>query len=121
MCRLSHHATPSLQHIEEPYLDLETATTYQLTACYNVTVDCRASDMVARITTNKIFNGKVYAKNRPNSCVADVVNDLEFDLRLGYHDLNCDVRQDALGRFSTDIIIQVKLQQTRNLSVFTVM
>jgi hypothetical protein len=83
--------------------------------------------MVARITTNKIFNGKVYAKNRPNSCVADVVNDLEFDLRLGYHDLNCDVRQDALGRFSTDIIIQVNLQQPRNLScsdareVFTVM
>ena len=63
--------------------------------------------MVARIRTNKIFNGKVYAKNRPNSCVADVVNDLEFDLKLGYHDLNCDVRQDALGRFSTDIIIQV--------------
>ena len=65
--------------------------------------------MVARIRTNKIFNGKVYAKNRPNSCVADVVNDLEFDLKLGYHDLNCDVRQDALGRFSTDIIIQVKV------------
>jgi hypothetical protein len=63
--------------------------------------------MVARVRTNKIFNGKVYAKNRPNSCVTDVVNNLEFDLRLGYHDLNCDVRQDALGRFSTDIIIQV--------------
>ena len=109
MCRLSHHATSSLLHIEEPYLDLESATTYQLTSCYNVTVDCRASDMVARIRTNKIFNGKVYAKNRPNSCVADVVNDLEFDLKLGYHDLNCDVRQDALGRFSTDIIIQVKV------------
>ncbi|PSN46405.1 hypothetical protein C0J52_15905 [Blattella germanica] len=106
VCRLSHHATPSLQHIEEPYLDLDAATTYQLTACYNVTVDCRASDMVARIRTNKVFNGKVYAKNRPNSCVADIVNDLEFDLRLGYHDLNCDVKQDALGRFSTDIIIQ---------------
>ncbi|XP_069677667.1 uncharacterized protein [Periplaneta americana] len=106
VCRLSHHAAPSLQHIEEPYLELEAATTHQLTACYNVTVDCRASDMVARIRTNKVFNGKVYAKNRPNSCVADVVNDLEFDLRLGYHDLNCDVKQDALGRFSTDIIIQ---------------
>ncbi|GLG93638.1 Uncharacterized protein GBIM_00994 [Gryllus bimaculatus] len=106
VCRLSHHAVSSLQHVEEPYLDLEGATTHQLTSCYNVTINCRASDMVARVQTNKVFNGKVYAKNRPNSCVADVVNSLEFDLRLGYHDLNCDVKQDSHGRYSTEIIIQ---------------
>ncbi|XP_066995451.2 uncharacterized protein [Anabrus simplex] len=106
VCRLSHHAAPSLHYIEEPYLDLEQATTHQMTSCYNVTIDCRATDMVARVQTNKVFNGKVYAKNRPNSCVADVVNSLEFDLRLGFHDLNCDVKRDPLGRYSSEIIIQ---------------
>lgn len=55
----------------------------------------------------QVFNGKVYAKSRPNSCVADVVNSLDFQLKLGYHDLNCDVKQDAPGKFSADIIIQV--------------
>ncbi|XP_034231459.1 uncharacterized protein LOC117639693 [Thrips palmi] len=106
VCRLSHHAAPSLQHIEEPYLELDKAITYQLTACYNVTIDCRGTDMVARVQTNKVFNGKVYAKSRPNSCVSDVVNSLDFQLKLGYHDLNCDVKQDAPGKFSADIIIQ---------------
>ena len=28
--------------------------------------------MVATITTNKIFSGKIYAKENPNSCVVDV-------------------------------------------------
>ena len=28
--------------------------------------------MVATITTNKIFTGKIYAKENPNSCVVDV-------------------------------------------------
>ncbi len=46
--------------------------TFELSSCYNVTIDCRSSDMVATITTNKIFTGKIYAKENPNSCVVDV-------------------------------------------------
>nr|CAD7200056.1 unnamed protein product [Timema douglasi] len=106
VCRLSHHATASLHHIDEPYLDLEDVITYQLASCFNVTIECRATDILARIKTNKVFNGKVYSKTRPNSCVTDVINSLEFDLRLGYNDLNCDVKQNPLGRFGTEIIIQ---------------
>ncbi|CAH0773858.1 unnamed protein product [Bemisia tabaci] len=106
ICRLSHHTTSSLQHIDEPYLEMAKSTTYQLTACYNISVDCRGADMVARVHTNKMFSGKVYAKSRPNSCVMDVDNSLDFELHLGYHDLNCDVKQDAPGKFTTDIIIQ---------------
>ncbi|XP_046406452.1 uncharacterized protein LOC124171342 [Ischnura elegans] len=106
VCRLSHHSMASLVHIEAPYLDVEEAMTYQVTSCYNVTIDCRATDMVARIQTNRIFNGKVYVKARPNSCVLNVTNSLEFELNLGYHDLNCDVQQEAPGKFSANIIIQ---------------
>ena len=38
----------------------------------NVLLSFRSSDMVATITTNKIFTGKIYAKENPNSCVVDV-------------------------------------------------
>ncbi|KAG8227680.1 hypothetical protein J437_LFUL006991 [Ladona fulva] len=106
VCRLSHHSIASLLHIEEPYLEVAEATSYQVTSCYNVTIDCQATGMVARIKTNKIFNGKVYVKSRPNSCVLNVTNNLEFELPLEYHDLNCDVRQETPGKFTADIIIQ---------------
>jgi hypothetical protein len=31
---------------------------------------------------------------------------LEFQLEIGYNDVNCDVSRDAEGRFATDVIIQ---------------
>ena len=41
VCRLSHHSTSTLLEIEEPYLEAEGATTFELGACYNVTVECK--------------------------------------------------------------------------------
>ena len=41
VCRLSHHSTSTLMQIEEPYLQALGATTYELGACYNVTVECK--------------------------------------------------------------------------------
>ena len=41
VCRLSHHSASSLMQIEEPYLEAVGATTYELGACYNVTVECK--------------------------------------------------------------------------------
>jgi hypothetical protein len=59
--------------------------TFELSSCYNVTIDCRSSDMVATITTNKIFTGKIYAKENPNSCVVDVkVCALQKKIRIMY-------------------------------------
>lgn len=63
--------------------------------------------MVVRVKTNRIFSGKLYAKERPNSCVTDVTKGLEFELRLGYQDLGCDVKQESAGRFFTEVVIQV--------------
>ena len=39
--------------------------------------------MVATITTNKIFTGKLYAKENPNSCVVDVEVNILLSLKGG--------------------------------------
>lgn len=106
VCRLSHHSASSLSQIEAPYLEISTAATHELTSCYNVTIDCRATDMVVRVKTNRIFSGKLYAKERPNSCVTDVSRGLDFELRLGYQDLDCDVKQEEYGKYFTEVVIQ---------------
>jgi hypothetical protein len=106
ICRLSHHSRVTLSEIQDAYLDVPEATTYELSSCYNVTIECRSADMVAKIKTSKIFDGKVYAKGSPNSCSVDVKNALEFELRMGYQDLECNVRQNGLGRYLNDVVIQ---------------
>jgi len=75
----------------------------ELAACYNVSVDCRAGDMVATVRTSKIFQGKLYAKGAPNSCSVDVTNALEFVLRLPYTDIECGVQRESMGRYSTEV------------------
>ncbi|XP_071651902.1 uncharacterized protein Neo [Temnothorax longispinosus] len=106
VCRLSHHSRATLSDIQDPYLDVPEASTYELSSCYNVTIDCRAGDMVTRIQTSKLFYGKVYAKGSPNSCVQDIKGALEFELRMAYDDLECNIRQQGLGRYLNDVIIQ---------------
>ncbi|MPC15560.1 hypothetical protein E2C01_008356 [Portunus trituberculatus] len=106
VCRLSHHAAATITHIDEPYLDIPGSSTYELSSCYNVTIDCRSGDMVTRIKTSKIFNGKIYSKGSPNTCVNDIENSLEFELTMGYNDIDCNVVRDNDSRYSTDVIIQ---------------
>jgi PAN domain len=106
VCRLSHHSRATLADIQDPYLDVPEAATYELSSCYNVTIECRAGDMIAKIRTSKLFDGKVYAKGAPNSCSIDVKNSLEFELKMGYQDIECNVRQNGLGRYLNDVVIQ---------------
>ena len=35
--------------IEEPYLEAIGATTYELAACYNVTVECKVTKKIIRV------------------------------------------------------------------------
>ncbi|KAH8247892.1 hypothetical protein KR038_011375 [Drosophila bunnanda] len=106
VCRLSHHSRATLADVQEPFLEVPEASTYELTSCYNVTIECGGGDMLARIRTSKLFNGKVYAKGSPKSCSVDVKSALDFELRMNYHDLECNVRQSTAGRYVNDIIIQ---------------
>ncbi|EDV43821.1 uncharacterized protein Dana_GF18669 [Drosophila ananassae] len=106
VCRLSHHSRATLVDVQEPFLDVPEASSYELASCYNVTIECGGGDMLARIRTSKLFNGKVYAKGSPKSCSVDVKSALDFELRMNYHDLECNVRQSSAGRYVNDIIIQ---------------
>ncbi|XP_032585926.1 uncharacterized protein LOC6579715 [Drosophila mojavensis] len=106
VCRLSHHSRATLTDVQDPYLEVPEAATYELASCYNVTIECGGGDMLARIRTSKLFSGKVYAKGSPRSCAVDVRSALDFELRMNYHDLECNVRQSQSGRYVNDIIIQ---------------
>ena len=57
--------------------------------------------------TNRVFDGRMYGKSRPNSCTVDVRSSLDFELYLGFNDINCDVRQEIPGKYASDVIIQV--------------
>jgi len=106
VCRLSHHSSITVASVEEPYLTMNGSTSYEMGSCYNVVLDCHATHLIAKLTTNKIFNGKVYARSRPNSCVMDVDNSLNFEITMEYTDPGCGIKQEAPGRFTTDLVLQ---------------
>ena len=62
--------------------------------------------MVAKVRSSKIFDGKLYAKSKPNHCMTDVTESLEFEISMSYNDLECDVKQPGRGQYSNDIVIQ---------------
>ena len=62
--------------------------------------------MVAKVRTNRVFDGRMYGKTRPNSCTVDVRKSLDFELHIGFNDINCDVKQDVPGKYASDVIIQ---------------
>lgn len=109
VCRTSHLDQASLLSVKEPYLDVVGAITYELASCFNVSIQCRAREMVALVSSSKTFKGKIYVKSRPNSCVNDVKESLKFELSMKYHDEACDVKASSTsqqGVFSNDIVIQ---------------
>ena len=75
--------------------------------------------MVATITTNKIFSGKIYAKDNPNSCVVDVENDIQFSISMTYNDIGCDVKREGLGVY-TNQVRKTKVNDG-DKSIFTLM
>lgn len=106
VCRLSHHGAATVSHIQEPYLQMNGSLSYERGACYNVSLDCRANNMVAVLHTNKVFNGKIYARQKPNSCVEDVTEALNFEISLEYTDPGCGVKSEEAGQFSVDLVLQ---------------
>lgn len=125
VCRTSHLDQASLLTIKEPYLEVAGAITYELTSCFNVTVQCKAKEMLVQVSSSKSFKGRIYAKSRPSSCMTDVRDSSKFELSMRYHDPNCDVRSSSnrqQGVFSNDVIIQhhdrVVTSQDVGLSVF---
>lgn len=117
VCRTSHLDRNSLQQIQDPYLEIQGALTYELDSCYNVTVVCKSREMIAKVKTNKLFNGKIYAKNAPLSCMNDITNSMDFELTMAFNDacsINKNIlppgslegKQQAAGIFSNEIVLQ---------------
>nr|XP_046914659.1 uncharacterized protein LOC124495350 isoform X2 [Dermatophagoides farinae] len=120
ICRISHLNEASTLHMIQPYIYDEDVTTFEISTCYNITVLCQSKEMKIQIETSKLFNGKIYAQNRPRSCMNDIMNMLNFELSIPYTDdynatttttgndelVQCDTRQPTPGRFTNDIIIQ---------------
>lgn len=106
VCRTSHLDRNSLQQIQDPYLEIQGAVSYELDSCYNVTVVCKSREMVARVKTNKIFNGKIYAKNAPLSCMNDITNSMDFELTMAFNDACSITRSAQNGIFSNEIVLQ---------------
>merc|ERR1719228_2915873 len=106
VCRLSHHSAVTLTQVEEPYLFIEEATTFELSSCYNVSIDCHSGDMTANIRTTTLFDGKVYAKGSPVTCMEDIENTMEFSITINYTDIECGVKREGLGGYINEVIIQ---------------
>merc|ERR1719219_2362467 len=106
VCRLSHHSAVTLTQVEEPYLFIEEATTDELSSCYNVSIDCHSGDMTANIRTTTLFDGKVYAKGSPVTCMEDISNSMEFSITMKYTDIECGVKREGLGGYINEVIIQ---------------
>nr|XP_027196498.1 uncharacterized protein LOC113790984 [Dermatophagoides pteronyssinus] len=106
VCRTSHLDKISLAHIDNPYIEIAGTSTFELQACYDVNIQCESREMVAKVRSSKIFDGKVYAKRKPYHCMTDVNESLEFEIHMGYNDLECDVQQTDRGQYTNDIVIQ---------------
>jgi len=106
ICRLSHHSALTLTQVEDPFLFIEEATTYELSSCYNVSIDCHSGDMTANIRTSSLFDGKVYAKGSPVTCMEDIDNSMEFSITMKYTDIECGVKREGLGGYLNEVIIQ---------------
>ena len=39
--------------------------------------------------------------------MVDVDRSLDFELKLGYNDIDCDVVKSSAGKFSSEVVIQV--------------
>ncbi|CAG0881310.1 unnamed protein product [Darwinula stevensoni] len=119
VCRLSHHTALTLAHIKEPYLSMSTAVTYEMTACYNIEVQCRGTDMLAKIKSTKLFNGKIYAKESPMGCMSSIQDSMEFELSMPYESKACkallystmgisarQVTKSLPGEYTNQIVVQ---------------
>lgn len=95
-------------------IDIEFLPFYGPIKNISVEVKCRGTGMTAIIETSRLFNGKIYPKSEPRSCVVDVVNSLKFEFVMEYNDLDCAVKQIV----SPVLIFFIALNQLVNFSQF---
>ncbi|XP_044010727.1 uncharacterized protein LOC122854289 [Aphidius gifuensis] len=73
--------------------------------CYNVSVDCKDTKIAVQVTTNKPFNGRIYALGRSETCNNDVANSDLFRLDLTMSGQDCNT-QSVTGVYSNTVVLQ---------------
>lgn len=108
LCLLTYDTEATrLPYTKSLSYSIDDATTYEMVDCFDVKLDCRRDAMVLRINSTRIFNGKIYSKSSPGSCVNDVQGPkLGFQLEASYNDVSCGLTQAADGHFTGDFVIQ---------------
>ncbi|RWS31259.1 hypothetical protein B4U80_01867 [Leptotrombidium deliense] len=72
----------------------------------SMTVDCESDMMNAVIHSNTLFQGKVYTRDRPQSCFVDVGNAMQFSLPIQLSGDECGTITEEEGKFSNVLVIQ---------------
>lgn len=55
---------------------------------------------------SSLFDGKIYAKGSPVTCMEDIENTMDFSITMRYTDLECGVKREGLGGYINEVIIQ---------------
>ncbi|XP_013792290.1 uncharacterized protein LOC106476169, partial [Limulus polyphemus] len=103
-CAMSHHTlqTPP----DGTFARSNTNDLIEISTCFDVFVNCEPNMMKAKVVTNSFFNGKIYAKEKPKSCVLDVSQSLEFTLPILLAGSDCGTVNEEEGKFSNVLVIQ---------------
>lgn len=110
LCLLTHDTDATrLPYINVSSYEADDVTTYEIIDCFGVELDCKKKAMVLRVTSSKIFNGKIYSKRSPSNCVKVIkMGAVNFELQAHYNDISCGLTQVKDGQFTGDFVIQHK-------------
>lgn len=59
---------------------------------FSVTVECGATEMLAKVNSLVLFQGRAYARDRPTTCSVDVRKALEFTLPIQLNGQSCGTK-----------------------------
>ena len=69
-----------------------------MTQCVpTVTVQCKDTRIAVQVTTNKPFNGRIYALGRSETCNVDVISSDKFRLDLSLSGQDCNTQSIVSG------------------------
>ncbi|XP_043210468.1 uncharacterized protein LOC122375257 isoform X1 [Amphibalanus amphitrite] len=73
--------------------------------CYDVTVQCKDTRIAVQVSTNKPFNGRIYALGRSETCNVDVISSDQFRLDLSLSGQDCNTQ--SIGTvYSNTVVVQ---------------
>ncbi|XP_074595259.1 uncharacterized protein LOC141850520 [Brevipalpus obovatus] len=103
-CSLSHHSRRSVSGTG--LMKSPSSIVYEVSTCFDVSIECEPNVMRAKVISNTLFQGKLYARERPSSCFVDVSNSMEFSIPIGLKGDDCGTVVENEGTFANILVIQ---------------